>query len=165
MMVKLGQAGVSLADLEKGPVRSPFAGQVLFQDLRFPTASGRMQLIHQAPPQPSTAPDFPLQLAAFSTPKAQASQWAVDASEVAEARVHPDSAPVPDGAYAYVETAQGRLKVRLRHDAQVHPQLVLLPKGGMMRQGLCPNELIRARETDLGGGANYYEEPARLVPA
>jgi anaerobic selenocysteine-containing dehydrogenase len=165
MMVRLGQAGVSLADLEKGPVRSPFAGQILFEGLRFPTASGRMQLIHQAPPVAENEPDFPLQLAAFSTPKAQASQWSVPVSGLPEARVHPGSAPVADGGEAFLETRQGRLKVRLRHDAQVHPALVLLPKGGMLRQGGCPNALIRARETDLGGGANYYEEPARLVLA
>ncbi|MBS2037881.1 molybdopterin-dependent oxidoreductase [bacterium] len=165
MMTRLGQAGVSLEDLEKGPVRSPFAGQVLFEGLRFPTPSGRMQLIHQAPPLPEPEADYPLQLAAFSTPKAQASQWAVPVSGPPEARVHPDSAPGPDGQEAYLETRRGRLKVRLRHDDQVHPMLVLLPKGGMLRQGGCANELIQARETDLGGGANYYEEPARLVPA
>lgn len=165
MMVRLGQSGVGLQDLEAGAVRNPFAEQVLFADRQFPTPSGKVQLIHQAPDFPEVDEHYPLQLAAFSTPKAQASQWSVAVSGPPEARVHPLSCgPCPDGAEVWLETSQGRMLVRLRHDPQVHPRLVLLPKGGMLRQGGCPNQLIEARETDLGGGANYYEQAARLVP-
>ena len=165
MMERLGAAGVSLEELEKGPVRNPFAGQILFEGLRFPTPSGRMQLIHEAPPVASADPDFPIQLAAFSTPKAQASQWSVAPPAVPVARIHPNSAPgFSQGQRAIVETRQGSLQVHLKLDDTVHPRLLLLSKGGMLRHGGCPNQLIRARETDIGGGANYYEEPARLRP-
>ena len=164
MMVGLRKSGVGLEDLERGPVRNPYAQQVLFADLKFPTPSGKMQLIHQVPESPALDAEFPLQLAAFSTPKAQCSQWAVSLPELSEARVHPETAgDLPDGAKVWLETRRGRLEVRLRHDDQVHRQLVVLPKGRMLRDGGCVNQLIEARETDLGGGANYYEEPVRLV--
>jgi len=166
MMVRLGEAGIHLQDLENGAVRSPFAEQILFADRLFPTPSGKVQLIHQAPEFPEVDEQYPLQLAAFSTPKAQCSQWSVPASGLLEARVHPLSAGTcADGGEAWLETCRGRMLVRLRHDSHVHPRLVLVPKGGMIRQGNCPNQLIEARETDLGGGANYYEQSARLVLA
>ncbi|MBX3166835.1 MAG: molybdopterin-dependent oxidoreductase [Candidatus Eremiobacteraeota bacterium] len=164
MMVRLRETGIGLEDLERGAVRNPYAGQVLFAGLKFPTPSGKMQLIHQAPEAAAPDPEFPLQLAAFSTTKAQCSQWAVSLSELSEARVHPETAgALPDGAEVSLETRRGRMTVRLRHDDRVHPSLVVLPKGRMLRQGGCVNQLIEARETDLGGGANYYEEPVRLV--
>jgi anaerobic selenocysteine-containing dehydrogenase len=163
MMVRLRDSGIGLEDLEKGAVRNPYALQVLFADLQFPTESGKVQLIHQAPELAAGDPDYPLQLAAFSTPKSQSSQWSVALTELPEARVHPQAAgALPDGAEATLETRRGRMQVRLRHDDQVHPRLVLLPKGRMFRQGGCANDLIEAEETDIGGGANYYEEPARL---
>lgn len=164
MMVRLRQSGIGLEDLERGAVRNPYAEQVLFAGLKFPTPSGKMQLIHQVPEEQAPDPDFPLQLAAFSTPKAQCSQWAVGLSELTEARVHPQTAgELTDGSEVSLETRRGRMTVRLRHDDQVHPRLVVLPKGRMLRQGGCVNQLIEARETDLGGGANYYEEPVRLA--
>lgn len=163
MMVRLRASGVQLEDLEKGAVRNPYASQVLFADGQFPTESGKVQLVHQAPDLPVPDADYPLQLAAFSTPKAQCSQWSVPLTEVTEARVHPEAAGgLSDGSEVCLETRRGRMTVRLRYDDQVHPRLVLLPKGRMLRQGGCANDLIEARETDIGGGANYYEEPARL---
>src|SRR6185436_7439434 len=46
---KLARAGVTLEDLEKGPVRNPLAAKVLFADRKFPTKSGKVNLIHEAP--------------------------------------------------------------------------------------------------------------------
>lgn len=157
------EAGVELEDLERGPVRNPFAPQVVFEDLRFPTETGKMQLIHQAPEFAEVDPEYPLQLSAFATPKAQASQWAVAEPALPEARVHPSCGMAP--GEANLETRQGKMPVLVVHDANVHPRQVLLQKGGTLRGGGCPNQLIRARETDMGGGANYYEEPARLRAA
>lgn len=164
MMVRLRESGIGLEELERGAVRNPYAEQVLFAGQKFPTASGKVQLIHQVPEAARPDPEFPLQLAAFSTPKAQCSQWSVGLSDLTEARVHPETAGgLADGAEISLETRRGHMTVRLRHDDQVHPSLVVLPKGRMLRQGGCVNQLIEARETDLGGGANYYEEPVRLV--
>ncbi len=165
MMVRLQAQGIDLERLRQGAVQNPFAQQVLFSDLKFPTESGKMQLVHQAPVWPAADPEYPLQLAAFSTPKAQASQWAVAPPEVPVARVHPRCATgFQSGGRAWLETRQGRLQVEIRLDEAVHPEMVVMDKGGMRRQGGSPNALISPRETDLGGGANYYEEPARLAP-
>jgi hypothetical protein len=38
-----------------------------------------------------------------------------------------------------------------------------MDKGGMMRHQRCANVLVRAEESDFGGGAAYYDQPVRLV--
>jgi anaerobic selenocysteine-containing dehydrogenase len=165
MMGRLNQVGIDLDDLARGPVRNPFAQPVLFADRQFPTLTGKVQLIHQEPEFPQAEVDFPLQLAAFSTPKAQASQWSVEPPATPVARVHPQSAAgLPDGQPARLETRTGSLAVQVRWDESIHPRLVILDKGGMRRLGGSPNALVPAQETDLGGGACYYDEPARLKP-
>jgi anaerobic selenocysteine-containing dehydrogenase len=120
-----------------------------------------MQLVHQAPPFPQPDPEYPLQLAALSVIKAQASQWSVAAPAVPVARVHP-SLLAAHGAEALLETRHGQQRVQLEADEAVHPSMVVMDKGGMLRQGGSPNQLIAAAETDLGGGAAYYDEPVRL---
>ena len=164
---RLSAEGVTPERLAQEPVRNPFAPEVLFADGRVPTESGRVDLLHEAPPvdgRPTA--ERPLLLMACSTPAAQSSQWSVEPESPPPARVHPDcAAGLADGALARVESELGELAVRVRHDDRVRPGLVLLPKGGRLRDGSCANLLIRARATDLGGGAAFYEEPVRLLPA
>lgn len=153
---------VSLEALAQGAVRNPHARKVLFEGGVFPTPTGRMNLVTEAPPSPDRHPEFPLTLLAVSSPRTQGSQWAVPVEGPAQARVHP-ALGFQDGQEAYVETPLGRLDVRIVPDARVHPEAVLMEKGGMLRQGRGVNALLRARETDLGGGADFYDQPARLV--
>lgn len=159
---RLQAAGVALEQLEQGPVRNPFASRVLFEGQRFPTPSGKMRLLHTEPPLPVSDPDYPYQLAAFSTPKAQCSQWAVNPDAIVSARLHPDSG-LQQGERVRLETRRGAMEVRVELDSAVHPRQIVLPKGGMRRQAGCPNALIDAEETDLGGGAAYYDQPVRFV--
>lgn len=162
---RLSDAGAGLEAMRAGPVRSPFAAQVLFDERRVPTASGRVNLLHEpAGPAPSGSAEFPLLLMAMSVPAAQSSQWSVPVEGPPEVRVHPTArgAP-PDGSLAVVESAVGSLRVRVVHDERVRADVVLAAKGGMLRDGRCANVLIRAVPTDDGGGAAFYEEPVRLV--
>ena len=167
LLTRLEPEGVTLEDLERAPVRNPFAPDVLFADRVFPTPTGRVSLLTEpAAAPPESSPDFPLTLLAVSTPKAQSSQWSVDVSGPAPVRVHPDSAgDLADGAPARLESALGGLDVVVRHDERVHPTAALMEKGGMRRQGRWVNALIEAVETDEGAGAAYYDQPVRLVPS
>jgi hypothetical protein len=40
-----------------------------------------------------------------------------------------------------------------------------MEKGGWLHRGRCANALVRARLTDAGEGAAYYDTPVRLLPA
>jgi anaerobic selenocysteine-containing dehydrogenase len=163
---RLAPFGIELEHLESEALRNPLAPKVVFADLRFPTASGRVNLLTAAPAAPA-APDpaFPLTLLALSTPKSQSSQWALDAPAVLEATVHPDVAGgMPDGARCRLESRLGGLEVVVRHDSTQRRDVVLVPKGGHRHMHACANSLLEARLTDLGEGGALYEQAVRLVP-
>lgn len=156
---------VRLEDLRRGVVRNPRTGDVLFEGKRFATADGRFQFVTAIDlTPPADDPEFPLQLGSFSTPRAQSSQWSLPWNgEPLEARCHPDAAQgIPDGAAACVRSRLASMTVRLRHDAAVRRDLLLIPKGGWLRHGAAANALVHAEATDLGLGAAYYDEHVRL---
>lgn len=168
MTRRLAAAGADLRALAAGPLRNPFAEEVLYADRRVPTASGKVALVSE-PAAPPPAPDEsrPFTLLAASTPKGQASQWSLPVPEgPPEARVHPEVADAHGGDGAVVElfSAVGALVVRLVADDAVRPDVVLMEKGGQLRHGRCANQLVAAVETDEGGGAAYYDELVGLRP-
>jgi anaerobic selenocysteine-containing dehydrogenase len=160
--------GASLGELRTGSVRNPLVPHVLFEGRRFPTDTGRVNLIHDADPTPPAAtPEWPLLLMAVATRRAQSSQWtAAEQRGPATATVHPEAAPgFADGDPALVESELGSLTVRLAFDERQRTDVVLMDKGGWLHAGRCANALIPARLTDEGGGACYYETPVRLRAA
>ena len=163
---RLEPLGVTLDALEAGGVRNPLARKVLFAGRKFPTPSGKVNLITAGTAATLSADaSYPLTMMALSTEDAQSSQWSRAVEGAVEARLHPEAAgAIPDGALAALESRIGRMTVRVRYDAAQRRDVVLLPKGGHLRDGRCANLLVRARTTDLGGGAAYYDEAVRLAP-
>jgi hypothetical protein len=53
--------------------------------------------------------------------------------------------------------------VRVRLDPRQRRDVALMDKGGWHHRGRCANALVRARTTDAGGGAVYYDTPVRLL--
>jgi len=167
MLARVAPRGAGLADLAAGAVRNPEAPEVLFADRRFPTPTGRVNLIRETDPDPPRPPaDRPLLLAALSTERAQASQWpARTQSGPVEAIVHPDAAPgFADGDRAHLESEIDVLEVVVRLDPRQRTDVAIVPKGGWLSAGRCANALVPARTTDHGQGAVYYDTPVRLVP-
>lgn len=162
---KLGPHGVTLETLEEGPIRNPIPSKVLFADRRFPTSTGRVNLVTEAPPSEGDVPDYPLFLMTLSTEKAQSSQWAVAPDEFVPACIHPESAGgIPDGAVCRLESRISSMTVRLAYDPCQRKDVAILPKGGHLSKGHCANALLKARTTDLGDGGALYDERVRLVP-
>jgi len=167
LLGKVADRGASLDDLRRDPVRNPLAKQIIFENRRFPTPTGRVNLIRQVDPQPpQTSSDRPLLLMALSTQKSQSSQWVHGAIDgPATATVHPDSAPgFDDGDLARVQSEIGQLEVKLQVDSHQRRDVLLMPKGGHLGDGRCANALVTAAQTDAGGGAVYYDTPVRLEP-
>lgn len=163
---RLSEHGVEFDQLEHGPIRNPGAPRVLFEDRRFFTPSGRVNLLTSGPP-PSGPRDeaYPLSLMALSTPRAQSSQWAMRPPSVLQATVHPAcAAGVPDGGRAELESRLGRLPVAVHYDPQQRKDVVVVPKGGHYHLFASANALVQARTTDLGEGGALYEEGVRLLP-
>ncbi|MEI8258710.1 MAG: molybdopterin-dependent oxidoreductase, partial [Deltaproteobacteria bacterium] len=164
---KLAARGVTLEDLERGPVRNPLAARVLYADRRFPTATGRVNLMHEAPAHLRSPRDgeFPLTLLSLSTEKSQSSQWPRAPEGPATCTVHPDaSGGIAHGALAKLESCIASVTVRVLHDPAQRRDVAIVPKGGHLRAGRCANALVRAQLTDDGEGGALYDEPVRLRP-
>ncbi|MBD3869585.1 MAG: molybdopterin-dependent oxidoreductase [Acidobacteria bacterium] len=158
----------NLSALVTGAIRNPGAPQVVFADRTFPTASGKVNLLHDPDLAiPNPPPDYPLQLMALSTRKAQCAQWEGEEPEgPIVATVHPDSAPgFTGGDVAALESEMGTLGVQLKFDDRQRIGLVLVDKCGWLSSGQSANAITPAWETDAGGGAAYYETPVRIRPA
>jgi anaerobic selenocysteine-containing dehydrogenase len=168
MLAPVEADGAGLERLRKGTVRNPRAARVLFSDRRFSTPTGRVRLITEVDPHPPMpTAERPLLLMALSTNRAQSSQWPAHAQRgPATATVHPDAAAgFPEGARVRVESEIGSLLVTLAYDRRQRKDVLLMAKGGWLHAGRCANALIRARTSDAGGCAVYYETPVRLLPA
>ncbi len=164
---KLAPRGVTLEALENGAIRNPLAAKVLYADRKFPTATGKVNLITEgASVSLAIDRDYPMTLMALSTEDAQSSQWSRVLEGPAVATVHPEACfGIADGALATLESRIGAMVVRVTHDARQRRDVVLVPKGGHLSDGRCANALVRARTTDLGEGAAYHDEGVRLVAA
>lgn len=155
--------GLTVERLERESVRNPLAGEILFEGGRFPTPSGKMNLLRSLPSAAAEEPGFPLWLFSSSTERAQCSQWAGPPPPILEATCHPDAAPgLSDGEQVLVESALGRLRAVLRLDPLQRRDVVLVPKGGHFDSGTCANALVPARLTDAGEGAAYLDCRVRI---
>ncbi len=164
MLGKVAPFGITAEGLEKKAVKNPLVSDVLFADRKFPTSTGRMNLVSEEPARPAEEEGFPLWLFSSSTEKAQSSQWSGPEPDIVTATCHPDAAPgFADGERVFLESAIGRIAVLLKLDAAQRKDTVLVPKGGHYDKGTSANALIRARLTDAGEGAAYLDCKVRVV--
>ena len=162
---KLGSHGVTLGDLESGVVKNPLAKEVLFEGKTFATKTKRVNLLTRAPAKlPEGEDGFTLFLMSLSTEDSQSSQWSRALDGPAIATVHPDAANgIADGAIAKLESRIASMTVRVKHDARQRRDVVIVPKGGHLKDGRCANLLVRAATTDMGEGGALYNERVRFV--
>jgi anaerobic selenocysteine-containing dehydrogenase len=167
LLAPMAAAGVTRAALARGALRKPAAPRVLFEGRRFPTPTGHFQLVADFPDAPPPEePGFPLVLMSNASYRSQASQRSrASQSEPGEVIVHPESAGgVADGSLARLASPIAEVAVRVRHDPKQRRDTAIYAKGRWAKFG-GPNALVRARETDAGGGAAYYDERVSLRPA
>ncbi|MFO1076274.1 MAG: molybdopterin-dependent oxidoreductase [Planctomycetota bacterium] len=174
VLADVAAQGCDLDTLRRhGAVRSPVSPAVLFADGRVPTASGRVNLLTEAPPPadleappPHPGASAPLWLFSNSTEKSQASQWVGDGlGKRTWVVVHPDAVPgMAAGDIVVVASAHGRLEAELRLDDRQRHDVAVMPKGGHFGRGQSANALIAARPTDLGLGAAYLDCLVRISP-
>jgi len=142
----------------------------LFADRKFPTSSGRVNLLTRAGvpdaavEQAEMPREFPLLLMALSTDRSQSSVWSRKPEGPAVVTVHPDAAAgIPEGGLARLESRHGAITVQLRHDPAQRRDVALAANGGHLADGRCLNAITAARITDLGEGGALYDERVRLI--
>ncbi len=168
LMRRLEKKGVTLERLRESPVRNPLCGDVLFEDRRVNTPTGKVCLIDTLPEQVETLmrpqPEYPLWLFSNSTSKSQASQWAGRGLEDRTwVTVHPSTVPGRlAGDEVRVESLHGSIAAELRFDERLRSDVALVPKGGHFDRDQSPNALIAAKATDIGLGAAYLDCRVRV---
>jgi anaerobic selenocysteine-containing dehydrogenase len=180
---------ITLARLREGPVRAPGARDVAFADLRFPTPSGRIELLSEEASRrwgvdglPSwTEPvewarggdRHPLHLLTPNTKNRVHSQFGHLPSIRAldpEPLVHlaPEDAArrgLRSGDRARVFNDRGQLFLRVRVDHGQRPGVAVVHNGWWLADGGAVNVLSKARETDMGFGAAFHENLVEVEEA
>jgi anaerobic selenocysteine-containing dehydrogenase len=165
VLAPMAEHGVTREALAQRALRKPAAPRVLFEGRRFPTADGRFQLITDFPDDPPAAePGYPLVLMSNSSYRNQCSQMSrAEQQQPAPITVHPDAAPgIADGDLARLCSPIAEVVVRVKLDPKQRRDVVIYAKGRWGKFG-GPNALVRARETDAGGGAAYYDQGVRIL--
>ena len=167
--------GLGPDSLRGRSARHPAAPLVPWQDGRFLTASGKMELIGPGySPLPDCPADtrFPFRLI---TPQHRLSIHSQFYDRVQTALgQQPEGAPVVlvndrvarqlalrPGAGISVVSPWGRLACRIKPMRGLNPEALVIYSGGRVGQS-CANILTPDRLTDIGLGAAYYDCPCRL---
>ncbi len=181
---------LSLDRLREGPVRAPGAADVAFADFRFPTPSGKIDLLSEEaarrwgvdalptwtePVEWSRdgAGRYPLHLLTPNTKNRIHSQFgnlpsirALDPEPVV--RLAPEDASrrgLRSGERARVFNERGELSLRARIDHGLRPGVVVVHNGWWLQDGGAVNVLSKARETDMGFGAAFHENLVEVEKA
>jgi anaerobic selenocysteine-containing dehydrogenase len=178
---KLSSLGLSLAQLREGPVIAPGAEDVAFSELRFPTPSGRIELLSQEARdrwgldelprfrEPEESPRrggrHPLQLLTPNTKNRIHSQFGnletirrMDPAPLVA--MHPHDARARGlraGDAARVFNDRGSLTLPVQLDWGLRAGCVCITNGWWLSQGGAVNLLSAGRETDMGHGAAFHD--------
>ena len=160
-------AGCSLEQLKEGPFRLP-EPMVPYEDLRFPTPSGKFQLLSDFPPEqlPATDPQYPYTLLTIAAQ-----------DHICSERTLAEHPPLPDlylnpeeisrsglkaGEPALAESKSGSIKVLIKADIDLRKDCAVGERGGWIKAGHGFNQLTKAMTSTIGHGTPYYETRVRL---
>jgi anaerobic selenocysteine-containing dehydrogenase len=162
--------GITLERLRaEGWVRHPLDEDVPFADRTFFTRSGKFEFIGTWPEGFQPAPDYPLYLITAKTNTRLNSQLLDgERDRPPQAWVHPTVLArlgVAEGEEGVVESPYGRMRVRLRADAQQRPDTVFTDQGSWLSAGGTPNQLTGDVVSHYGSLGAYNHVSVRLARA
>lgn len=140
---------------------------VAFKDMQFSHPDGRYcfpdPVLHEEPRTDST---FPLSLLSLINKDYEHSQIPIEKQqERLKAYVHPATLAqynIEPNDLAQLVSPIGKIKVLAIADTSVHPEAVIVRRGGWMMFNRSANTIIEAHVTDLGDNAAYYSQRVRL---
>jgi anaerobic selenocysteine-containing dehydrogenase len=175
--------GLSIERLKEGPAYPPGHEEIAFADGRFPTPSGRIELVSDQAverwgvdrlpryrePEESVRsverPEFPLYLMTPNTKNRIHSQFGnlrmirrVDPGPAVH--VHPADAAdrdIHDGVPVRVFNRRGEFRLPARFDASLKQGCVSVTNGWWIQEGGTVNFCSPGRETDMGHGAAFHD--------
>ena len=139
---------------------------IAYQGLRFAHQDGRYRFPYILHPEPQAPSEYPLRLLSLVRRKTIHSQMRPeDQKQPPEVWVAPDNFCLKDlDLHKPVDLVSelGRLRVSVLTMEGLHPDVVIYRRGDWISRGGGVNQLVTARLTDIGSGAAYYDQYARL---
>jgi anaerobic selenocysteine-containing dehydrogenase len=181
-----GYSDLILEDLREGPVLPPGLQEVAYNDFKFETESGKIELYSQkakmkwnVSPLPEYVPiiykekTLPLVLI---TPNASGrihSQFGnlkviIENSDAPALMISPEDAEkrkITSGRRIRVFNISGELFTNVRISNRIPSGVVLLQNGIWLKEGGGGNILISGRETDMGYGAAFHDNMVEVETA
>jgi anaerobic selenocysteine-containing dehydrogenase len=156
------EQGCGMEDLKKGPFRLD-APMVPYSDRKFPTPSGKLELMTSFAPADLKQPDadYPYTLLTVAPHKYICSERTLDEHErLPLVRLHPKEAAlrnVKDGSPVFVESPVGRIKALLRTDPGMRRDCLVAERGGWIKADHGMNRLTLDLVSEVGNGTSYYD--------
>lgn len=168
VMSPMEAQGVTVDALLDGPIRCPVAPLIPFADKKFPTKSGRFELISEIEVEQRRDPDFPLTLVTNFSKKWLLSQMTLtEHPKLATVRVGSDWAcihGIENGQQMRLRSAVGELLVEVQVDPRVGREMVIMAVGTWMKRGGGVNILTEDIMSNFGEMAAYGETRVCLEP-
>ncbi len=169
LLAPMGGMGITREALWAGAREVPLPA-VPFADGRFGTASGRIELLAEFPPEEAEpAAGDGLRLLTTHTKRWLNSQAMPEDQEGSpQVAVHPEDLAARGhaaGAEVVVRSRVGALRARVAADARVPRGCAVIPQGGWIARGHGTNLLTEDAMTDGAIMAAYYETRVHLDPA
>lgn len=139
---------------------------VAWQDYEFAHPDGKYRLPEELHTEPQPPEGYSLRLLSLAHREYLQSQIpAHEHPELPTVWVNPGIPALkhlqPD-APVYLATPKGRIQVQVEVDTTLHPECIIIRRGGWLQHGGSANAIIELRLTDIGETAAYYSQYARL---
>jgi len=173
---------LSLEKLKEGPILAPGLEEIAFEDLKFKTPSGKIELfseqakekwgVSELPTyerlvegQKNENPKYPLSLMSPNTKNRIHSQFGnLECIKVLDPKpilwMSPKDAQerqVNEGAQVLIFNERGEVKITVGFDYSIRPGNVVMVNGYWNSEGGSPNLLSKGRETDMGHGTAFHD--------
>lgn len=174
--------GLTLEKLKEGPVLAPGYEEIAFEDRKFNSPSGKIELFSktaqlnwQVAPLPTyeklkegkngNEEKYPFNLLSPNTKNRIHSQFGnLKVIQSVEPDIYATISTydalkkgIQNGDMIRVFNDRGTLTVKAKLDAYLRPGNVVIYNGYWQQEGACPNLLSKGRETDMGYGAAFHD--------
>lgn len=173
---------LSVEKLKKSPVLAPGYEEIAFENMKFDTPSGKIELYSEEAknkwkvnPLPGYEKltegikgknkDFKYTLLSPNTKNRIHSQFGnLDVIKLLDPEPYVTISledvlhkNVTDGDFVRIFNSRGEIRIKVKTDASLRPGNLVIVNGYWHQEGACPNTLSKGRETDMGFGTAFHD--------
>lgn len=157
---------ITLEEMKKTGFTKSNHADVAYSNMKFHHRDGKYCFPEALHDEPASDPDYPLQLLTLVNGKYLHSQILEELQTgLPEVRVSPQNSiweKIEAGGEARLASPHGWIRVRVEKEEGLHPEAVIIRRGGWMKKGWSANPIIGPHVTDMGNVAAYYSQKVKL---